>query len=122
MTAFDKIIRKASLLCEALDDLLRFLVYGLGENTDDPGSRETTSTKDAEGFMWMVSCIDAAFFLVPETKAVSKGILLLMSVPIRKLYSIMVICSLFKIFLNNITENTVDNCVSNTVASPCCYK
>ncbi|MCL2407401.1 MAG: hypothetical protein FWC95_05675 [Defluviitaleaceae bacterium] len=62
-------------------------IYGLGENTDEPGSREITNTSVAVGFMCTVSCRDAGFFLVPETKAVSNGILLAIRLFVIKLYS-----------------------------------
>jgi hypothetical protein len=43
----------------------------------------------------------------------------LMSIPVRALYSNNVICSLFKIFLNNVPESIVDICASNnTIIAP----
>ena len=97
--------------------------YGLGENTGEPGSKATTNTKVAEGLMWIVSCNEAGFFLVPDTKAVSKGILLFMSAPVRKLYSNRLNCSLFNIFLNKVPESKVDICASSIIYSPLfCYE
>jgi len=84
------------------------LCYGLGENTDDPGSNAITKTNVAEGFKCIVSCSDAAFFLVPDAKAVSNGILLFIRMLVMKLNSYREICSLLKIFLNRVPESNAD--------------
>jgi len=72
--------------------------------------------------MWIVSCKDAGFFLVPETKAVSNGILLFTSVVVRKLNSNRESCSLFKIFLYNVPESKVEICESNKVVISLFYQ
>lgn len=95
-------------------------IYGLGENTEEPGSKETTITIVTEGFTWIVSCMDAGFFRVPEAKAVSNGMLLFMSALVRKLNSKRDICSLLKTFLNSVPEITPDKCVSNIATPPKC--
>jgi len=84
------------------------LHHGLGENTDDPGSSATTSTKLADGLICIVSCNDAGFLRVPDTKDVSYGMLLLISTPVRKLNSYNEIGSLFKIFLNRAPDSNAD--------------
>lgn len=62
--------------------------------------------------------MDAGFFLVPAANAVSKGILLLISILVRKLNSYRDICSLHKTFLNKAPESKDDICVSNKVNPP----
>ena len=92
--------------------------YGLGENTDDPGSKLTTKTKVADGFRCIVSCSDAAFFRVPAAKAVSNGMLLFIRMLVRKLNSYREICSLLKTFLKMVPESKKDICVSNMAYFP----
>jgi len=92
--------------------------YGLGANTDEPGAKAITKTKVADGLKWIVSCIDAGFFLVPDTKAVSNGILLFMRTLMRKLNSYKESCSFPIAFLNNVPESTADICVSNNFLAP----
>ena len=88
--------------------IMHTCIYGLGENTEDPGSKLVTSTRVAEGLTWMVSWIEAGFFLFPAAKAVSKGMLLFISAPVRKLNSNRVSCSLFSILRNNVPESSVE--------------
>ena len=85
-----------------------FHAYGLGENTDDPGSKLVTRTSVADGFIWIVSWTDAGFFLVAAAKAVSKGMLLLINMPVRKLNSSRVSCSLFSILRNRPPESIAE--------------
>jgi len=63
--------------------------------------------------------MEAGFFLVPDTNAVSNGTLLFTSIPVKKLKSIIDKGSLFSIFLNSAPDKRVDICVSNITASLC---
>ena len=87
--------------------------HGLGEKGLEPCSKEITNTKVAEGFMCMVTCIEAAALRVPDVNEVSKGMLAAKRLAVRILYSAKERISLFKIFCSSLPDSSVEICKSN---------